>query len=251
MVRWSAVNSARIDAEQAAATKRLASLHKTPSAVLGPAVVSADVLPLDADSPVTVNANPGFSEYRTRLDFSNSYGSAVRIYEIDVQGAPQLRTTLAPGRTYKANTQFGIPWLAADTNGHPLGLYFPTASPANAEVPDARTLSWRASLGPEDVSRYYEGYLTPIRPAAAAAPVGAGQGIRTAIGFVNWTTQTIDLYCATADGARSKVTSLGPGKNYSAKTYLNDRWIASDPNSDFVETYKPAPIPMTAILWPR
>jgi len=218
-----------------------------------PDAVSVSVLPFEPTAPVAVSSHE-VGSYPAHLTFANQYEKTVDVHEMSAEGVPDFRFTLAPGKMRNQPTAFGHPWLITDEKGKNLGVVFPQGGNGICAIPSAVVLHSLVFVSKTDRRFDFPGYLQPVADEESrtkGGPAAAAHRLQTAIEFVNFTGLPADLYRAETGAARTKVTTIAPGANFVATSYTADRWIAVDAQHDVIGTFKPDPIPRTAILWAK
>lgn len=74
------------------------------------------------------------SEVQTSLTFLNRTSGTITIYWLDFSGRPVLYFTLEPGHQIQQATYVSHPWMAADSDGAPLGVFYPAERPRVVDV---------------------------------------------------------------------------------------------------------------------
>lgn len=65
----------------------------------------------------------------TAITFVNNYGSTIRTYWIDYQGARKFYAEVLPGSSYVQQTYVTHPWVVTSSQEDCLGVYLPSSSP--------------------------------------------------------------------------------------------------------------------------
>lgn len=74
------------------------------------------------------------SEVQTSMTFCNRTAGTVRIYWLDFSGRPVLYFILDPGNQVQQATYVSHPWMAADSEGAPLAVFYPSERPLEVDV---------------------------------------------------------------------------------------------------------------------